>query len=176
MLQASGTPIKMSEINVELGRASDAEITLKKAEDGDYGTINQSGSHNGSAPHTMGEWYSYFHYPLIEEAGIIDFWDARALADSSNWTSIYGDGTNMSVNNGVTYNSSAPSNFAFDGTNDYMATDDTITLGTRWTIAIWLKHTADQGADYDRIVGMTSYQLEVAEDTTGEVRIYDGNW
>ena len=167
----------MSEINVELGRASDAAISLKKAEDDkDYGTINHSGGHNGSAPHKMSEWYSYFHMPnLVEPAGIIELWDARSSATSTDWDSIYGDDTQMSVA-GAAYNTSTPKNFAFDGTNDYTVTGSTISLGERWSIAIWMRHTATQGATYDRLFGMTSFQFEAAEDTTGKIRVYDGDW
>lgn len=165
----------MSEINVELGRASDAAIQLKKAEDGDYGTINLSFAGNESSPHSMSEWYSYFHYPLVAEGGIIDFWDARARADSSDWESLYGGETNMTVS-GATYNTSTPKNFSFDGTNDNIVTDGTVSLGSRWSISIWMRHTGAQSAGYERLFGMTSYQFDVAEGTDGKLKFYDGGW
>jgi len=176
-LQASGA-ISMSQINTELGRSSTAAIQLKKAEDGDYGTINHSGGHSGGSPYSMSEWYTYVHFPdLVEPAGIIDFWDARVQGLSANdWKSIYGNDTVMSLNNSPTHNTSAPNNFSLDGTNDYIETDDDMTLGSRWTIAIWLRHTATQSNDYERILGMISHQFDIAEDTSGKMRIYDGGW
>jgi len=61
-LTSSGT-ISMSDIRTELG-ASGA-ISLKEASDGTVATINTNNPHvhrpNGSAPHTMSEFYSYDH-------------------------------------------------------------------------------------------------------------------
>jgi len=173
-LTASGI-IRMSEINVELGRASDAEISLKNAETGEYGTLNYSFAGNKSAPHKMSEFYSYIHFPLVQEEDIIEFWDSR-YATTTNWKSVYGNFTNMSVN-GATYDTGTPINFAFDGTDDYIKTDDSITLGDKWTIAVWVRHTEDQSVqNYDRIFGMTSFQFDLAEGVDGKLKFYDGGW
>jgi len=55
--------ISMSDIRTELG-ASGA-ISLKEASDGTVATINTNNPNqhrpNGSAPHTMSEFYSYDH-------------------------------------------------------------------------------------------------------------------
>ena len=61
-LQSSGT-IKMSEINTELGRSSNATISLDSAESGTYGAINTSSSSypSDARPASMSEWYSYNH-------------------------------------------------------------------------------------------------------------------
>ena len=61
-LQASGT-IKMSEINTELGRSSNATISLDSAESGTYGAINTSSPSypNDARPAAISEWYSYNH-------------------------------------------------------------------------------------------------------------------
>ena len=61
-LQSSGT-IKMSEINTELGRSSNATISLDSAESGTYGAINTSSSSypSDARPASMSEWYSYDH-------------------------------------------------------------------------------------------------------------------
>lgn len=61
-LQGSGE-IKMSQINVELGRASTATISLDAAENGTYVAINtSSASYPSSAnPAAMSEWYGYDH-------------------------------------------------------------------------------------------------------------------
>ena len=175
-LPASGT-ISMSQINTELRRSSTATIQLKKAEDGDYGTLNHSAEHSGGAPHSMSEWHGYQHYPSVsvQSASIVDFWDARS-GNSSNWKSVYGNDTNMSVNNGTSYTSSEPAHYEFDGTNDYIVTDDTISPGSAWTIAVWVNHTGTQGGNYERIFGMDSYQFEFAETSGDKARFYDGAW
>ena len=61
-LQSSGT-IKMSEINTELGRSSNSEISLDSAENGSYATINTASASypSSSNPANMSEWYSYDH-------------------------------------------------------------------------------------------------------------------
>lgn len=61
-LQSSG-PIKMSQINAELGRSSTATISLDTAENGGYATINTCGSPYplGANSASMSEWYGYNH-------------------------------------------------------------------------------------------------------------------
>ena len=53
----------MSEINTELGRSSNATISLDSAESGTYGAINTSSPSypNDARPAAMSEWYSYDH-------------------------------------------------------------------------------------------------------------------
>lgn len=61
-LQASGQ-ISMSEINTELGRASNATISLDTAENGGYAVINTNSASRPSStnPASMSEWYGYNH-------------------------------------------------------------------------------------------------------------------
>lgn len=61
-LQSSG-PLKMSEINTELGRTSTAQISIDDAESGVYATINTASASypNGARPAAVSEWYSYDH-------------------------------------------------------------------------------------------------------------------
>lgn len=61
-LQSSGE-IKMSQINTELGRTSNATISLDDAESGVYATINTASSSypNNARPAAISEWYSYDH-------------------------------------------------------------------------------------------------------------------
>jgi hypothetical protein len=61
-LVSSGT-IRMSDINVELGRSSTANISLDAAENGTYGAINLNSASrpSGTNPAAMSEWYSYNH-------------------------------------------------------------------------------------------------------------------
>lgn len=63
MALPSSGEIKMSQINTELGRASNLQISLNSAEDGGYAAINQcSTSHpNPNNPSSMSEWYGYNH-------------------------------------------------------------------------------------------------------------------
>lgn len=61
-LQASGQ-IKFSDINIELGRSSTAQIKLDLAENGTYGTIQKCSlpRPNPNNPAAISEWYSYNH-------------------------------------------------------------------------------------------------------------------
>jgi hypothetical protein len=62
-LPAAFATIRMSDINVELGRSSTAQISLNAAEDGAYGAINTNSPSRPSSsdPASMSEWYSYDH-------------------------------------------------------------------------------------------------------------------
>jgi hypothetical protein len=60
-LQSSGT-IRFSQINTELGRASNSTIGLDKAENGDYGMNQASQSKpNPANSAKISEWYGYNH-------------------------------------------------------------------------------------------------------------------
>lgn len=61
-MPTSGT-IRMSQINIELGRSSATQISLDIAENGGYAIINTASSSrpNGTNPARMSEWYSYNH-------------------------------------------------------------------------------------------------------------------
>jgi hypothetical protein len=80
-LQSSGT-IKMSEINTELGRSSNATISLDSAESGTYATINTASAStpNDARPASMSEWYSYDHSAAV----IKYYWD---LSNDIKWDS-----------------------------------------------------------------------------------------
>jgi len=62
VLQTSG-PIKLGEVNTELGRSSTATIGMRLAEIGTYAPINQDSAlrPDGVAPHRISEWYGYDH-------------------------------------------------------------------------------------------------------------------
>jgi hypothetical protein len=62
-LPAAFATIRMSDINVELGRSSTANISLDTAENGGYGAINTNSASrpSGTNPAAMSEWYSYNH-------------------------------------------------------------------------------------------------------------------
>jgi hypothetical protein len=61
-LQASG-PISMSNINVEIGRASNATIAITTASQGVYVAINVNSASrpDGTNPQKISEWYGYNH-------------------------------------------------------------------------------------------------------------------
>lgn len=63
MALPSSGQISMSQINTELGRASNSQISLDTAENGGYATINTNSTSrpNASNPAAMSEWYSYNH-------------------------------------------------------------------------------------------------------------------
>ena len=72
-LQSSGT-IKMSEINTELGRSSNATISLDTAESGGYVAINTASASypNDARPAKISEWYSYDHSASSSTSGFFN--------------------------------------------------------------------------------------------------------
>jgi hypothetical protein len=63
MALPSSGQISMSQINTELNRASNSQISLDTAENGGYGAINQNSTSrpNSANPAAMSEWYGYNH-------------------------------------------------------------------------------------------------------------------
>lgn len=61
-LQSSGS-ISLSQINTELGRASNAQIGVNLAENGSYAAINRCSQYRPQAPNPakFSEWYRYDH-------------------------------------------------------------------------------------------------------------------
>ena len=61
-LTASGQ-ISFSEINIELGQSSDAQLSLNDAANGIVAIINTNSPNtpDSSAPHSISEWYEYDH-------------------------------------------------------------------------------------------------------------------
>lgn len=71
MALATSGPISMGDINVELGRARTASISLDPAENGTYVTINQNSSSRPSSsnPATISEWRGYNHTAVSSGGG-----------------------------------------------------------------------------------------------------------
>jgi hypothetical protein len=70
-LPSAGNQIAMSQINTELGRSSNATISLDTAENGGYVAINTNSPSYPSAgnPAAMSEWWSYNHNATTTTAG-----------------------------------------------------------------------------------------------------------
>lgn len=141
-LQSSGE-IRMSQINVELGRSSTATISLNTAEDGGYTTINTNSASRPSAtnPATMSEWYSYNH--SAAPARSISFSNLYSIGYTGSvsgtvtvvgtWTfqaaaALYYGGGTVSCNMTVNGNSRSSSRGGASGTN--YSTTFTLSTGT----------------------------------------------
>ena len=63
MTLQSSAQISFADINIELGRAADAQIGLNEAEAGSYVPINQNSPSrpDGSTPNSINEWWAYNH-------------------------------------------------------------------------------------------------------------------
>lgn len=115
-VQSSGT-ISMADINIELGRASNAMISLNDAENGVYETINTDSSSRPSStnPASMSEWYSYDHN-ATPPAPNSDIFGKGASSSSAcgelalglpfaqtlYWTGVFGVGTTLYNDSGLT--------------------------------------------------------------------------
>lgn len=118
-LQSSGT-IKMSEINVELGRTSTANISLDDAESGVYATINTASPSypSNTQPASISEWYSYDHSAAAGYEGLISTASEAASNEAclglSATGTVYKDGSSSKpVSNDQLYSdSSLTTNFS----------------------------------------------------------------
>jgi len=83
--------ISMSQINTELGRASNSQISLDTAENGGYVAINILSSSRPSAsnPAAMSEWYSYNHSAAPANSVTITgnyYWSYTNMSNSGSGT------------------------------------------------------------------------------------------
>lgn len=128
-LQSSGE-IKMSQINVELGRSSTAAISLDAAENGTYAAINTSSASYPSStnPASMSEWYGYDHnastgspeFSVFADTGYSSFEEACANGGEDTISLYFNIGTGGGIacpNTGVTVYSDPNGNNAFVGGN-----------------------------------------------------------
>lgn len=92
-----------------------------------------------------------------------------AVTDLSN------SGNDGTLLNGPTFTSTSPKYLTFDGLNDNISAQNTLT-STDWTIDMWIKKTSNQNAGFDRLWAMSSFRFEIALDTSNNVRYYDGVW
>jgi len=93
-LPSSGQ-LSFSQINVELGRSSTAEISLNEAENGTYATINTDSISRPSAtnPASVSEWYSYNHSAVPPQSGLFGFSSSEsgACLNLASPTTLYWD-------------------------------------------------------------------------------------
>jgi hypothetical protein len=69
-------------------------------------------------------------------------------SDANAWDNLVSSGKNLRRFNGITHNNSAPHNFQFDGTNDFLGAAETgyggdpfhMNTGADFTLAQWYKH------------------------------------
>ena len=88
-------------------------------------------------------------------------------------TDITGNGNGGTMVNGVTWSSDGY--FTVDGLNDRITFSSIATLSD-WSLCFWLKHTSTQNTNYERIFGTYFSRFEIAEDTSDQIRFYDGSW
>jgi hypothetical protein len=110
-------------------------------------------------------------------------WDARENLNTSTWSVATTDGGSfgsLTHQNSPSINTDeAPYYVSYDGSNDRStsSTNINVTSGMGWTLTWWLKDTGNQSAGYERILGVSSYRLDVAEQNSShKIRIYDGSW
>jgi hypothetical protein len=82
MALADSGEISFSDINTELGRSSDAELSLSDAAQGNVAVINTNSANtpDSSTPHSISEWYSYNH---SASGGLTEFHASDMAPDSS---------------------------------------------------------------------------------------------
>lgn len=105
-LPSSGT-IKMSQINTELGRSSNAQISLDSAENGSYATINTNSASRPSAgnPARLSEWLGYNH-TASGGGGSYDYYYAEEYVCNGSFACSYNGTVLVRVAAGFSPNSS----------------------------------------------------------------------
>ena len=108
----------------------------------------------------------------------------QILYDPSNEQSINNTSTAYNIINssysgtmtGLVLPTTTPKYLSFDGTDDKILVSGTLTDATYWTFNFWTKDNGAQNALYERILGMSSFRIEIVEDTSGRLRYYEGAW
>ena len=121
----SSGPISLADINVELGRDFDATIGMSQAESGNYDTINTNNANanrpNGSAPHSIDEWYGYWHgFPALNSfnGGGRGNTEGSACSDANSANRIYYSADiTIGVNSYIYTDNTVPTLFNSIGTN-----------------------------------------------------------
>lgn len=162
-LQTSGE-IKMSQINTELGRTSNLQISLDSAERNGYAIINQCSPSrpSGDRPASMSEWYGYNHAASC--SGLPQIYLKLIVSGSTvYWTS------NTACSGGSLYNVPGQITIAFTTTytlnSNTLEADSTVTIpqnsNTSTVVALgsgasYVSHTVlsyfISGADADLII------------------------
>jgi hypothetical protein len=89
--------------------------------------------------------------PRIVSNGLVlalDASDRNSYPGSgTTWRDMSGNGNNGTLTNGPTFNSANGGNFNFDGTDDYLVTNNFITLSStsNWTIQTWISSKSTSG-------------------------------
>ena len=146
----SSGPISLADINTELGRNANDEIGMSQAETGTYQTINTNNANanrpNGSAPHSIDEWYGYWHgFPTLItfSGGGRGNTEGSACSDASSNRIYYSADITIGVNSYIYTDDTVPTLFNSIGTNyEFIYIDLTV-----WAINSNGMITAD--ADYE---------------------------
>ena len=164
MALPSSGEIKMSQINTELGRTSNLQISLDSAERNGYAIINQCSPSrpSGDRPASMSEWYGYNHAASC--SGLPQIYLKLVVSGSTvSWTS------NTACSGGSLYNVPGTVNITFtvvytlngntlesDSTVSIPQNSNTATVVVLGTGASYVSHTVISywitGADADLII------------------------
>jgi len=119
--------LSMGDINVELGRARTASISLDAAENGSYATINQNSSSKPSSsnPATISEWRGYNHTAASSGGGSSGggtvntgvIWNDTGRTISATYMTIKANGTTVANITLPTLANGASFNFSTTYTN-----------------------------------------------------------
>lgn len=117
------------------------------------------------------------HSPLVITSGLVLYLDAanpRSYPGSgTTWFDLSGNGNNGSLTGGPTFNSANGGNIVFDGVDDYIILNTNVdnTLGSGYTLSIWVKPTLGSGNalwnSYNGQGGLDGMTMGVSQ--TGEV-------
>ena len=81
---------------------------------------------------------------IISTNLIGNFVPSNIGSDSNAWDNLVGSGNNLRRYNGITHNNSAPHNFEFDGTDDYLGEASSGYGGNPFTVAFQNAYTISQ--------------------------------
>jgi hypothetical protein len=94
-------------------------------------------------------------------------------SSGTTWNDLSGNNNAGTLVNGPTFNSANGGSIVFDGTNDYISSILSSSLGTQFSISVWFKKNNNNTGNPINFQGSPSFELLV--DASNQTNIWDGS-
>jgi hypothetical protein len=113
---------------------------------------------------------------MVVQDGLVLNLDAGAstsyVGSGTTWTDLSGRGNTGTLTNGPTYSSANGGSIVFDGTDDFVSSSLSSSLGTQFSISVWFKKDNNNTANPVNFQGSPAFELLV--DQSNQLNIWDG--